>query len=652
MHSKEGYDPYLSPFFKKFYESFCLPLNRSQCLINNFLIMKLEKILGRLSSIEKNAFIKVIDTILSNQPKNSREIEEILSSADRGLKSADNLNVVKVFSLIREEFRDHLRREFEDTSSQLDILIDIISRDGNCIMKQDWFSILYDTEIKNIKLKVKRYQEELKKEKSEISESRKRDYRIYRSCLSTAYQNDRDNNRDSRITSDELSIILTLSKELELSQEEVKLVNYSILPIVKLDIVEVITHLKNMGVIFFSKKENTVFVADEMVNLLRSIREKEVADKFLRRTLRLLREPQVNLIAKKHNIDSSLSYTEKIEGIIKEGVSLRSLLSNDIYKKGTTLTEKKKVLSQLCEKGLGIGNLRGSTLDEKIDSLILHFETIEKDDKINIALDGFERLLLDLNLTLPKLNNQIRNQFQIQEEFVLVGELLLDYNIKPRDVLDLIPTEDLKFFVVENGVAQRGDSIQNILAHYKDTENLLLENYEKLAFRDLNYLKANGITTKEADLGLKFEELTKKIFVELGFNVDEELKRALNTNKDMIDILLHMANGDVIIVECKTCKEKGYNKFSTVSRQLKAYKNLLEKNNRRVVKILLLGPEFSDDFIMECELNTELNLSLLTASSLLKIHDSFKSSNYDVFPHVLFRDVMINEERIVKALKK
>src|SRR5690606_24267601 len=158
----------------------------------------------------------------------------------------------------------------------------------------------------------------------------------YKSCLSMAYQNDLENNRDSKITTDELSIILTLSKELELSQEEVKLVNYSILPVQKLDIVEVITQLRNMGVIFFSKKENSVFVADEMVHLLRRIREKEVADKFLRRTLRLLREPQINLIAKKHNIDSALSYSEKIEGIIKEGVSLRSLLCNEIYKKGAT----------------------------------------------------------------------------------------------------------------------------------------------------------------------------------------------------------------------------------------------------------------------------------------------------------------------------
>jgi len=41
---------------------------------------------------------------------------------------------------------------------------------------------------------------------------------------------------------------------------------------------------------------------------------------------------------------------------------------------------------------------------------------------------------------------------------------------------------------------------------------------------------------KESELGIKFEDLTKKIFIELGFNVDEELRKSLNTKKDLIDI--------------------------------------------------------------------------------------------------------------------
>ncbi len=48
---------------------------------------------------------------------------------------------------------------------------------------------------------------------------------------------------------------------------------------------------------------------------------------------------------------------------------------SDIYKKDSNLTEKKRALNELCEKKLNIENLRGSTLDDKIESLIEYFKT-------------------------------------------------------------------------------------------------------------------------------------------------------------------------------------------------------------------------------------------------------------------------------------
>ena len=317
-----------------------------------------------------------------------------------------------------------------------------------------------------------------------------------------------------------------------------------------------------------------------------------------------------------------------------------------------TLTEKKKTLNELCEKGLGIKNLKGSTLDEKITSLIEHFENIERDEKVGISLDGFDKLLIELNESLPKLNKQIKDQFELQDEFVLNGDFLLDYNIKPRDILDLLIKEDITKFIKDNGIKQRGEDILNILEHYKDVENLYLENYENVAYRKLNLLKENGITVKESELGIKFEELTKVIFKDLGFNVDDKFKKQVNTKKDMIDILLNLDNNEIIIVECKTSKERGYNKFSSVSRQLKSYQNLALKNDLRIAKILLVAPEFSDDFVTDCEMDTEMNLSLITASTLSNISEAFKTSKYTEFPHVLFRDIVINEERILKALSK
>lgn len=614
--------------------------------------MKLEKILDKLGSIEKNSFIKVIDAIIAQKPKNIKAIDKILSSSDKGLKSVDNQNVVEIFQLTSNEFLRHIKTEFQETSSQLDILIDIIIRDGNCIMKQDWFSRLYEAEIKHIKSKIKVLNQQFNDEKSELSVSRKRDYGIYKACLHTAYHNDLENNRDSKVSSDEQSIIITLSRQLGLSQEEIKLINYSILPIVKLDIQDVIKSLKNIGVIFYSNKENTIYVADEMVKLLRTVREKEVADKFYRRTLKLLRQPIINQIAREHNVERSLSNSEKIEGIIKEGVRFTNLLMNDIYKPDSNLTEKKKSLNELCEKGLNITNLRGSTLDDKIASLIEYFESIEKDENVGISIDGFDKLLTDLNHSLPKLNKELRIQFELQDEFVLNANYLLDYNIKPRDILDLIEKKDLSYFIKQNGIKQRGDDILNILDHYTDVENLYLENYENVAYRNLNNLRENGILVKESELGLKFEELTAIIFKQLGFNVDNDLKASLNTSKDMMDILINLGNDEIIIVECKTSKEKGYNKFSSVSRQLKSYQKLALKNDLRINKILLVAPEFTDDFVTDCEMDIEMNLSLVTATALSNISEAFSNSKYDVFPHVLFRDVMLNEQRIIKALSK
>ncbi len=618
--------------------------------------MKLEKILDNLNSLEKNSFIKIIDNIIGNGAKNSKEIDKIISESDKsGLKNLDNVVISKIFGLIENEFSQLIKTEFVNTSSQLDILTDIIVRDGNCIMKQDWFARLYETEIKTINKKIKELQKNVEDPKSEISESRKRDYKIYKSCVHTAFHNDIENNREAKITDDELSILLTLSKQLGLSQEEVKLINYLILPAKKAEIDNVINELKNLGVIFYSKKTSTIYVADEMVRVLRKIRGKVVADKFFRRILRSFREPQINLICKNHNIDRKLTFEQKIKEIINEGISFTDVLTEDVHKDNTNLSDKKKFINELWSKNLNLSPaLKGTTLEDKIENILAYFDAIEKDEKVGISIDGYEKLLTELSETLPKLNAQVKSEFEIQEENALKSELLLDYNIKPRDILDLINLTDLSAFIKAREIKSRGNDIENILDAYKDSENLYIENYINIGCRDLNTLKENGIRIKEADLGIKFEELTKTIFSQLGLNVDEKLKKELNTKKDKIDILLNLGNNELFIVECKTVKESGYNKFSSISRQVGSYFKLAEAKGYRVSKILIVAPEFSNDFITDCEMDSELNLSLLTASSLMKILEGFKKAKkHKQFPHkLLMRDVLIQEDRIIKAIQK
>jgi len=617
--------------------------------------MKLEKILDNLGSLEKNSFIKIIDNIISKSHKNSKEIEKILSVSDKGLKSVDSQNIATIFSLIEEEFTENVKSEFVDTSSQLDILVDIITRDGNNIMKQDWFSRLYESELMKLKKKISELKISINNDKSDLSPERKRDYLIYQSCVKTAYQNDISNNREPKITDDELSILLTLAKKLELSQEENKLINYMIVPVKQLDIDTIINNLKNIGVIFYSKKHSTIFVADEIVRILRRFRGKEIADKYLRRMLRVLKAQEINLIAKRHNIDRKLSNDEKAREILKDGITLTSILTSEVYKDGTKITEKKNFVNELWGNRLNIKtSLKGVTLEDKIDNLITYFDNREKDEKVGISIDGYEKMLIELNETLPKLNKQIKEAFELQDEFILKSDYLINYNIKPRDILDLISEKEILDFCIERNIKNRGDKILKILDNYKDSENLYLENFENIGYRKYNELKENGISIKESEIGVKFEELTKIILKKLGFNVDEKLRKTLNTKKDKIDIIVNLGNNELIIIECKTIKESGYNKFSSVSRQLKSYNNLAKKNDFAVRKLLLIAPDFSDEFVEDCELDVELDLSLLTASSLISILEGYKkSTKYKHFPFkLLMRDVLINADRIIKAIKK
>jgi hypothetical protein len=348
-----------------------------------------------------------------------------------------------------------------------------------------------------------------------------------------------------------------------------------------------------------------------------------------------------------------LDYESKIKEIIKEGISFSNLLINELHKEGTTLTDKKKVINEIWDKGLRIQSpLKGVTIEEKVDNLTYYFNELEKDEKVGISIEGYDKLLIDLEKTLPDYKKLVFKEFEMPEDTLLNSANLLDFNIKPRDILDILPAFDLKTFIADRNIKSRGDLVLNILDAYKDAENLMLENYEAIGFRNLAELKENGIIIKESEIGLRFEDITKTIFEKLGFNVDENLKKKLNTTKNKIDVVLNLGNNDLIIIECKTVKESGYNKFSSVSRQIKSYVNSATSIGYNVVKSLLIAPDFSDDFINDCDLQFEINLSLITAGSLINILDGFKNSKLQQFPfQLLMKDVLIKEDRILKAIK-
>ena len=53
--------------------------------------MRLEKILDKVNSLEKNSFLKIIDNIISSNPVNHREIEKILSENTKYMTKTSNI---------------------------------------------------------------------------------------------------------------------------------------------------------------------------------------------------------------------------------------------------------------------------------------------------------------------------------------------------------------------------------------------------------------------------------------------------------------------------------------------------------------------------------------------------------------------------------
>jgi hypothetical protein len=65
-----------------------------------------------------------------------------------------------------------------------------------------------------------------------------------------------------------------------------------------------------------------------------------------------------------------------------------------------------------------------------------------------------------------------------------------------------------------------------------------------------------------------------------------------------------------------------------------------------------VAPDFTPDFIEDCDLDIELNLSLITSETLYNIWNGFKHAPQQVFPmNLLMRDALINDQKILKALK-
>ncbi|WNJ94325.1 hypothetical protein RND59_09100 [Vibrio ruber] len=585
--------------------------------------MKLSLVLNHTNQVERSKFVNCIDRLCQSHKDDTKLLKQ-LEKIDGQLKAASGNEITQLFNLIKEYYKQYIKEQIAIGGPQVSLLVNILSRDGNCIASIPWIEKLYAKEYEQIDSLSQQLISEMK-ENEEYDYNRIHRIEIYKKCVSTAFNNDEKYNRETKITDDERSILNVLAERLGLSREEVNAIDHTINPIPHLGIENALEYLREHGIILVNRRRSEVMVAEEVVDILHEIQGKDLNDKYVLRILRSLTDSELSNILKSHGQKiRGVERQDKIATIAHSGISIRSILENDIHSSDTTQNQKKDRIKNLIDElSLDVQRI-GAKLQERVDVLITELKESEEREFNSLSVSGYKELLEVLTTETSNVEERLRKDFEIENKETLDPERLKALNITPTDILYLYTNDEIKQIRNDMGLPKRGNPRTQIIESFASANDRYIENYHHLASRDLHSLCAAGIDIKEAELGVKFEEVTRSILEQLGLNVDEDLRKDINTTKDKADIIISLENDDVIVGEAKSFKNGQYAKYSSTSRQVKSYVKRCEENNHRVAQVLIIAPSFSEDFIDAADMDTEINISLLEAEGLQKIYTAFK----------------------------
>lgn len=368
--------------------------------------------------------------------------------------------------------------------------------------------------------------------------------------------------------------------------------------------------------------------------------------------MRSLSDAELSSTLKNHGCKvRGVDRKEKIAIISRSGLSIKNILANDIHSEDATQNQRKERIKQLFEDmDLDITKI-GSRLQERIEVLVDHLKSSEEDEFNLLSVSGYKELMESLSRTEPNVENRIRSDFEIENKESLDPEYLRSLSITPLDILYLYTNDEIKIIRNDMGLSRRGNPRSQIIDSFASASDRFIENYHLLASRDLQGLHDAGIDIKESDIGIKFEEITRSILEQLGMNVDEDLRKDINTAKDKPDIIVSLENDDVIIGEAKSFKNGEFAKYATTSRQVKSYVKRCEASGHRVAQVLIVAPVFSADFIDAADMDTEINISLLEANGLQKILAAYKQRRTPNFsPKLLTKGGLLKADLISKSI--
>lgn len=624
--------------------------------------MKLQQALVSLNQIEKSKFINCIDKLCTSAATGNKAVAASLDKINRQIKNASGIEVTQLFNAVREDFKQQLAEEIALSDASLGLMVNILSRDGNGVARLSWIEQLYLKEWKALDERAKHLKQQIVQEQLEGFGHQHR-LKIFYDCIAEAHGNDTRVNREATISDDERGILNILAKHLKISSDEVAAIEHLIAPVTadKENIDSCIQRLREMGAIFINRKTSEVIVVDEIVTILNEVQGKLLPNKYFVRILRVLADAELSNILKTYGKPiRGVARVDKIDTCLNSGLSVIDVLSNDIFVENTNLNTRKERLKGLISDLNIQADKIGSTVEERITVILdalrsgseLEFNMLsatsykEMFDSLSVHFEGYTP-----DGKQEDLNARLRREFELETAEEITTERLRLLSITPADVLYAMSNDEIKSLRDALNLPRKGNPRLHMIKAFESASDKLIENYSLLANRDLNGLRGAGVEIAESEIGLKFEETTKAILEDLGLRVDEDLRKEINTAKDKVDIVLSISDDDIIVGEAKTSKSGDFAKYSSTSRQVKAYANRCENFGRRVAQVLIVAPRFSDDFITSAEMDPEINISLLTAEGLKLIYEAYKGKKKATFsPKLLSKGGLLKAELIAKSL--
>ena len=530
--------------------------------------MKLNQVLSIVNQVEKSKFITSLDKLCLDAAKSNKKLAKTIENIDGQIKNASGSEITQLYFAVKDFFRLAVKEQILMNSAQINLLVNILSRDGNCVARISWIESLYVKEWNALQILAKELRAEIKANENSTVNDRAKSLSIYHACMTEAYVNDKRVNRDSKVSDHERGILNVLSYHLWLTTDECAAIEHLVDAIPKDGVFDALNILRDMGVVFISKKRQEVFIPDEIVELLNDIQGKDLADKHRLRLLRTFSDAELSNVLKAHGRKTrSVSRADKIQTIIHSGLNAQDLLSADMYLPEDNQNQRKERLKQLITDLEIDTDKLGTTLDERIQLIVSSLTNSTEKEFDSLSASGFKELLKTLEEHFPTIIKVIKSQFELEENEVVDTDKLRTLSITPYDILYLLSNDEIRTVRDSMALHKRGNARFAILECFANATDKLIENYDALARRDVNMLREVGAEVAEADIGVKFEEVTKAIFELLDLSIDEDVRKEINTNKDKADIIISLSDDDIIIGEAKTCKNGDFAKYSSTSRQ-------------------------------------------------------------------------------------